>query len=371
MFSVCKGCSCTQQIWNAQLVGLSPHYTWSWQWPSGLLPYCFCCVGLNAALHQTPKSPCYRNSVLMISLPGPSPATQMAPFLLSLLKVSFEVSVTLHSTQDSYLERAPLIPILIAVISSELPALSADVAFSSLPPAPQLALFPLLSFLVVVFSYIWFPYHTIYPFKAHNPVTWKYSFVHPPSWSILEHFHYLRRKPYLFTPVSPKQFTSLLCIFFKCTYSAQFICTSHKTHGLLLLVIKIFSIKFSKFFPHVFCLHKIVLSRPPHYLPTDGHCITSIFGILRVMLIWILMLISFKYTYGSRARGRLVTVCLVTWKTMKMSSSMAVPYYISTPNMALAISFNFVNTYYYWIFDFKYTGKCEMAMSFVFKEILI
>lgn len=90
----------------------------------------------------------------MISLPGPSPATQMAPFLLSLLKVSFEVSVTLHSTQDSYLERAPLIPILIAVISSELPALSADVAFSSLPPAPQLALFPLLSFLVVVFSYI-------------------------------------------------------------------------------------------------------------------------------------------------------------------------------------------------------------------------
>lgn len=40
--------------------------------PQGLLPYCFCLVVLNASLHQTPKSLCHRNSVLMISLPAPS-----------------------------------------------------------------------------------------------------------------------------------------------------------------------------------------------------------------------------------------------------------------------------------------------------------
>lgn len=158
---------------------------------------------------------------------------------------------------------------------------------------------------------------------------------------------------------------------------------SHKTHGLLLLVIKNFSI-FSMLFQHVLCLHNILLSRPSHYLPTDGHCITSVFGLLWVILIWILMFISLKYTYGNRAMDRSVTVRLVIWKTMKMSSSMAVPYYTSTPNMALAIFYNFVNTYYYWIFYFKYPGKCEMtwhcglvwfvsllAMSFVFKETLI
>jgi hypothetical protein len=55
-----------------------------------------------------------------------------------------------------------------------------------------------------------------------------------------------------------------------------------------------------------------------------------------------------------------VTVGLVIWKTMKMSSSVAVSYYTSTHNMILAIFYNFVSTYYYLIFYFKYLESVKL-----------
>lgn len=43
-----------------------------------------------------------------------------------------------------------------------------------------------------------------------------------------------------------------------------------------------------------------------------------------------------------------------------MSSSVAVSYYTSTHNMILAIFYNFVSTYYYLIFYFKYLESVKL-----------
>lgn len=102
-------------------------------------------------------------------------------------------------TYDSSLERTPLISILATIISFKLPALSADVAFPPLPPASQSVLSPFPSFLfVVVFIYDSHTTQSI-PLQHTNQCLGKHSFIHPPPWSITEHFYSLKKGPSLYS----------------------------------------------------------------------------------------------------------------------------------------------------------------------------